>query len=185
MVRKPDQCRIAARDTRRSCVRGEEIEQRPWAAGDNRVPGHVLDPEGKESVRVGTHVVKSPLAVSLQAIAWGHPASLAIEDIEQPVSTGKNANSFFEMEEPGHQQSLPVIGHCGEPVVNLIAKHEAGAIESDRDQGAGRERDQDPHKESQLEHDRSPGSQARSLEGGIEAWVEMVVHQDARGPETW
>src|SRR5271157_1110600 len=176
MARKPDQCRITARDTRRSCIRGKEIEQMPRAAGDNHVPSLVLDPEGKEPVGVATHVVKSPLAVSLQALAWGQPASLAIEDIDQPVSTGKNANSFFEMVEPGLQQSLPVIGHRGEPVVNLIAKHEAGVIESDRDQGAGRERDQDPHKESQLEHDRSPGSQARSLEGGIEAWVEMVVH---------
>ena len=123
-----------------------------------------------------THVVKSPLAFHQQAFACGHPASMAIEDLEQPVSTCKNMNPFFEMEEPVHQQGLPVIGHRGEPAVNLIAKHQAGVIEIDRDQGAGRERDQDPHKESQLEHDRSPGSQARSLEGSIEAWVEMVVH---------
>ena len=92
------------------------------------MPARVFDPQGKEPVGVVAHVVKSPLAVFLQAIAWEYHTSLAIEDIEQLVSSGQNANSFFEMEEAGHQQGLPVIGHCGKTIVNLIAKHETGGI---------------------------------------------------------
>ena len=140
------------------------------------MPGLVLDPEGQEPVGVVTHVVKSPLAVSRKRSACDHPAGMAIEDIEQPVSTGKNANSFFEMEEPGHQQSLPVIGHRGEPAVDLIAKHQAGVIETDRDQGAGRERDQDAHEERQLEHDRSPGNRGAVSRGRHRIVGREVVH---------
>ena len=51
------------------------------------MPGLVLNPEGKKPAGVGKHVVKSLLAFHQQAFACGHPACMAIEDLEQQVSS--------------------------------------------------------------------------------------------------
>ena len=176
LARKPDQRRIAAGGPGCSCIGLEEIQKRTRSAGDYYMPGRVLDPHGKQALRVSTYAVESPFAVTLDAIAGDRHSRMAIKDIEQPVAAGQDANLFFEMNQTCHQQGLAVVGHCRETHVNLIAQDVACVMEPDRDQGTGRERDQNAHEERQLEHDRSPRSHAWSFRSGIGAGILRSVH---------
>ena len=92
-------------------------------------------------------------------------AGVPLEDLDQPISSGEDADPLLEMEELFDQQGLPVVGHRGEPVVDLIAEHLAGVVEPDRDQGSGRERDQQPDEQGQLRHDRPPANRSQGPPG--------------------
>ena len=168
LPRKPDQCRVAAGGPWRS-VRppgtGRASGRGPLET--RRAPGLVLDPARKQPIRV----VCARRRESVRRYPAMRSPGIATPAWRSRTSSSRYRlvrmrTSFLEMDQPCHQQRLAVVGHRREPVVDLIAKHVARVMKADRDQGAGRERDQNAHEERQLDHDRSPRSQAWSSASG-------------------